>query len=97
MVLPDILHIMEDLSEEDIVKVLNRKRGYPDRRGFPWDKKEDQYLESLFNQGLTYFDIAREHKRSRTAIILRLNHLGLTNEKIEYPNFSKKGRFQLFI
>ena len=96
MVLPEITQIMH-LSEEDIVKLLNRKLGYPERRGFPWCKKEDEQLESLFVQGLTYFDIAKEHKRSRTAIILRLNHLGLTNEKIEYPNFSKKRRIQIFI
>ena len=53
-----------------------RKRQLPDRTGKPWDAAEDEQLLKAYDSGKKLNELAKQHDRTRGAIIARLEKLG---------------------
>lgn len=50
------------------------------RKGAYWYKDEDEFLLGLFNDGASFINIANTLKRTETAILGRLEHLGVIGD-----------------
>lgn len=57
-------------------KRLKRKKNLPERAGKAWDKTESDLLVQRFNGGSSIDDLAKEHKRTKGAILSQLAKLG---------------------
>ena len=84
-------------SIDDLKMMLNKKCGYPLRRGFAWLKDEDRSLTAAYERGDKIYKIAKNHQRSKIAILSRLKFLNLINRDIEIPKFKNKERFSIYI
>lgn len=84
-------------SREEIQMMLNESCGYPSRRGFAWTSKEDNFLRNSFHQTKSLDELARLHKRSKTAISKRLYAMGLTDSQYDSPTFRGKQKFTIHI
>ena len=84
-------------SIDDLKMMLNKKCGYPLRRGFAWLKEEDRSLKAAYERGDKIYEIAKNHQRSKIAVLSRLKHLNLINRKVEIPKFKNKERFSIYI
>ena len=84
-------------SIDDLKMMLNKKCGYPLRRGFTWLKDEDRSLTAAYERGDKIYEIAKNHQRSKIAILSRLKYLNLINRDIEIPKFKNKERFSIYI
>ncbi len=74
----DFLMGVDKKEEEKIVssRIEDQKKKYPNAFR-TWDKDQDERLVSLYKDGKTIEEIAREMKRSNTSIEARLAKLGL--------------------
>ncbi|MDQ7826172.1 MAG: hypothetical protein RDV48_25440 [Candidatus Eremiobacteraeota bacterium] len=62
----------------------------PERAGKPWDEEETEMLLRRYDEGLSFVELAREHKRTRGAIESQLARLG----KISFSDLRLIGRQQ---
>ena len=72
-------------SINDLKMMLNKKCGYPLRRGFTWLKDEDRSLKAAYERGDKIYEIAKKHQRSKIAVLSRLKYLNLINRDVEIP------------
>ena len=84
-------------SIDDLKMMLNKKCGYPLRRGFTWLKDEDRSLTAAYERGDKIYEIAKNHQRSKIAVLSRLKYLNLINRDVEIPKFKNKERFSIYI
>ena len=84
-------------SIDDLKMMLNKKCGYPLRRGFTWLKDEDRSLTAAYERGDKIYEIAKNHQRSKIAVLSRLKHLNLISREVEIPKFKNKERFSIYI
>lgn len=84
-------------SIDDLKMMLNKKCGYPLRRGFTWLKEEDKSLTAAYERGDKIYEIAKNHQRSKIAVLSRLKYLNLINREVELPKFKNKERFSIYI
>ena len=84
-------------SIDDLKMMLNKKCGYPLRRGFTWLREEDKSLTAAYERGDKIYEIAKNHQRSKIAVLSRLKHLNLINREVEIPKFKNKERFSIYI
>ena len=84
-------------SIDDLKMMLNKKCGYPLRRGFTWLKDEDRLLKAAYERGDKIYAIAKNHQRSKIAVLSRLKYLNLINREVELPKFKNKERFSIYI
>ena len=84
-------------SIDDLKMMLNKKCGYPLRRGFTWLKDEDRSLKAAYERGDKIYEIAKNHQRSKIAVLSRLKYLNLINRDVEIPKFKNKERFSIYI
>ena len=84
-------------SIDDLKMMLNKKCGYPLRRGFTWLKDEDRSLTAAYRCGEKIHEIAKNHQRSKVAVLTRLKHLNLIKREVEIPKFKNKERFSIYI
>lgn len=84
-------------SIDDLKMMLNKKCGYPLRRGFTWIKDEDRSLTAAYERGDKIYEIAKNHQRSKIAVLSRLKYLNLINRDVEIPKFKNKERFSIYI
>ena len=84
-------------SVDDLKMMLNKKCGYPLRRGFTWLKDEDRSLKAAYERGDKIYEIAKNHQRSKIAVLSRLKYLNLINRDVEIPKFKNKERFSIYI
>lgn len=89
------LKTLIDLDIDDLKKLLNKKCGYPLRRGFAWSQEEDIQLTKEFQSGVGVKDIAINHKRSMNAISARLKHLNLVDTNVDLPRHTFKNYFSI--
>ena len=82
-------------SIDDLKMMLNKKCGYPLRRGFAWNQEEDIKLTKEFQSGLGVKDIAINHERSMNAISARLKHLNLLDTNVDLPRHTFKNYFSI--
>ena len=97
---PLLLKSLEALinpSIDDLKKLMNKKCGYPSRRGFSWSYQEDKKLIDNFHKNYSVEDMAEEHERSITAISARLKHHKLIDEDIAFPQYKNKKQFSIYI
>ena len=73
-------------SIDDLKMMLNKRCGYPSRRGFLWSDEEERNVISSFKSGYRYKDIAKEHQRSTTAIMQRLKEKGMISREVNLPD-----------
>jgi hypothetical protein len=55
--------------------------------GKPWSEQDDQALAAAFEAGKPVSELAREHRRTRTAIQARLVRLGKLEPTADMPRF----------
>ena len=60
-----------------------RRTDLPENAGKPWREGEMKLLESEFNSGLTYKQMAEKHKRTEGAILACLEKLGKVRKRYE--------------
>lgn len=82
---------------DELKEAINKRCGYPKRRGFSWSSNEDARLISSFHNQHSRRDIADDHERSLTAISARLKHHKLIDEDISFPQYKHKKQFSVYI
>jgi hypothetical protein len=74
----DYLSEMRPKSQRD-----EKSKLFQDRSGKAWSLNEDSELRNGFERQETLQHLSNRHKRSRGAIIARVAHLGLANDREE--------------
>lgn len=73
--------------------VIKNDKPQPANKGALWSKEEDEKVISAFKNNVSVSQLAKEHKRSRTAIEARLFKLGLLQLKsfpVQFYSNNKK-------
>ena len=83
-------------SIDDLKMMLNKRCGYPSRRGFFWSDEEEKNVISSFKSGFGFKDIAKEHKRSTTAIMQRLKEKGIISREVSLPDRKGLKQFNIY-
>ena len=83
-------------SIDDLKMMLNKRCGYPSRRGFLWSDEEERNVISSFKSGYRYKDIDKEHKRYTTAIMQRLKEKGMISREVNLPDRKGLNPFSIY-
>lgn len=70
---------LDALVEERAIKLNLKKNTTKSRKGAQWTMEEDNRLVKLFGAGTSVFEMSEIHKRTPTAIKMRLIKRGLIN------------------
>jgi hypothetical protein len=71
---------------ESVIKKNNKRKSLPERAGRSWDEAESDLLVQRFDKGATVEELAKEHKRTRGAIVSQLAKLGKVEPTYQREN-----------